>query len=324
MPALVPDPVPLPSGSRIVACLALSGGGARGLFTALVLRDLDLLAGGPTAERFDLLAGTSIGGIAAIGVAAGIPAADVAAAIRGHAPAIFRRRWWRRALFASRYRQEPLRAAIEAILESHCGMLLSELDVPLVVTAVDQTRRRTVLLRSRGLAGDRADHVSLLDAALATSAAPTFFPPHRIGDTTYVDGGLTANAPDLVALGDAIELCGARPEDIHMLSIGTAGGRQAGGSIRFGGRLPWILSHDLVPLVIAAQEDAAIAQARRILGDRFFRVDAEPVAAIRLDDVARLGDLDRLAVQAVTAAQGDRRWPMFAGRKARRVIESDG
>jgi len=72
--------------------LALTGGSYRGLFTAEVLATFEAEGGASLATRFDMIAGTSIGGILAIGLACGVSGADLAALIREHGPAIFRPR----------------------------------------------------------------------------------------------------------------------------------------------------------------------------------------------------------------------------------------
>lgn len=71
--------------------LCLSGGGYRGLYTATLLEELEKEAQNPLAEVFDLIAGTSIGGILAIGLAAGVPAATLRKAFEDHGGEIFPR-----------------------------------------------------------------------------------------------------------------------------------------------------------------------------------------------------------------------------------------
>ena len=63
--------------------------------------------------------------------------------------------------------------------------------------------------------------MAIVDAALATSAAPTFFPVHRIKGELFADGGLYANAPDQLALHEAEYFLEVGLPDIAMLSIGT-------------------------------------------------------------------------------------------------------
>src|SRR5690606_28226561 len=86
------------------------------------------------------------------------------------------------------------------------------------------------------------DHVhSLVDVALATSAAPAFFPRHHFNDSQYVDGGLYANNPGLLALHEAEHFLNIPIDNIHALSIGTMSSRYTVDptQIRNGGLLDW-------------------------------------------------------------------------------------
>jgi patatin-like phospholipase/acyl hydrolase len=69
--------------------LTLSGGGFLGLYTAAVLAELEERSGRRLSECFDMFAGTSIGGIVALGLAAGRSATDIRDAFIEHGPRIF-------------------------------------------------------------------------------------------------------------------------------------------------------------------------------------------------------------------------------------------
>lgn len=90
------DPADLPTEERRSRrdrhLQSLSGGGYRGLFTATVLAAAERVGGRKLASCFDMIAGTSIGGILAIGIACGVPATDLAALIREHGTSIFESR----------------------------------------------------------------------------------------------------------------------------------------------------------------------------------------------------------------------------------------
>ncbi|WP_457833194.1 patatin-like phospholipase family protein, partial [Staphylococcus aureus] len=77
------------AGRKRFQILALSGGGYRGLFTAKVLADLEQEIGGPIAAKFDLIAGTSIGGILALAVAMEVPAEQMVSLFEKHGEKIF-------------------------------------------------------------------------------------------------------------------------------------------------------------------------------------------------------------------------------------------
>ena len=124
---------PPPAAGRRFQVLSLSGGGVRGLYTACVLEGLEARAGCSIGECFDLVAGTSIGGIIALGLALGRSAAEVRAIIEDAGPAVFPRGRWRSVagLFRARYAQPvPLRnhsAAIPAILTPIPGLFFASM-----------------------------------------------------------------------------------------------------------------------------------------------------------------------------------------------------
>ena len=62
-------------------------------------------------------------------------------------------------------------------------------------------------------------NVFMTDVALATASAPAFFVSHKVGEDTYIDGGIAANNPSLCALIQALRITNL--EDIYVLSIGT-------------------------------------------------------------------------------------------------------
>ena len=64
--------------------------------------------------------------------------------------------------------------------------------------------------------------MSLVDAVLASTAAPTFFEPAKVGDVYYVDGGLCCNNPAFRAVGLLADK-GIPLDRIYVLSLSTAG-----------------------------------------------------------------------------------------------------
>jgi len=232
--------------------LSLDGGGIRGAFTAGFLAEIERRTGRSVAEHFDLLAGTSTGGIIAAALALGEPAEKVEMMYRIRGVSIFTRRqsvklslfrrlglWAVRRkfpdfdsdnLFQPKYNTEPL---LEALLEVFGHRTLEQMRHRLVLPSVDLVKGQTVVFKTPhfpGLIRDR--DVRVVDAVLATTAAPTYFPCARIAQgTAYIDGGLWANNPAMVAIAEAAKIsheCGslngvghADLSDIHMLSVGT-------------------------------------------------------------------------------------------------------
>lgn len=280
--------------------LSLSGGGYRGLFTAAIVEKLEADAKQPLRETFDLISGTSIGGIIACGLACGVPAADIRRAIEARGPAIFdahARAFGLRlpvvlprlGILRNRYNARGLAAAVSDVLGNHAAAPISSLAVPLLVVAVDRTNAAPQLFESEGMKPPTPCHTSLSDIAMATSAAPTYFPEHRIGARNMIDGGVIANAPDALALLRALGRFGKTAADIRMISIGTAGAslEDIDRPARGYGALTWVAVRRLFDVTIKAQETLSIECSREVLGDRLIRIDRLPSAkrevAIGLD-----------------------------------------
>ena len=141
-----------------------------------------------------------------------------------------------------------------------------------------------MILLSGGLAGRHASNLSLRDALLATSAAPTYFPVHRVGDRSFVDGGLVANAPDLVAVTETIRHLGCDLEQVRVLSVGTAGTPHAARiKTKAPGLVAWLMQHGLVQLTLSAQEQLVVQQTAVLLRDRYLRLDYTHKGTERLD-----------------------------------------
>lgn len=280
--------------------LSLSGGGYRGLYTAAVLEALEARAGAPLGEVFDVIAGTSIGGILAIGLAIGLPARVLREAFERSGKKIFPDHYalgdrvkvprLGAGLLWSRYGPEGLRSTVASLL-SRAPEKATLGDIgptQLLVTAVDRTNNAYKIFQNG--AGDQS--ISLLDIALATSAAPGLFPEHRIGQSVFLDGGLIANAPDMVAVAHAIGR-GHAPRDLRMVSIGTAGA-QGGEVPRAPSRKGLLLSAaSLADLAILVQQDLALGLAKECLGPNFFRIDGVPSA--EQQHAIGLAQIDRAA-----------------------------
>ena len=214
--------------------LAIDGGGIRGIIPAAVLVDLERrLAPRPLAGAFDLIVGTSTGGILALALT--VPEGDHPRhpAERlldlylsdgetifpgGRAIPLPRSAWVRE---GSRYSVEGLEEALDRFLGT-TPLTAALTDV--VVTSYDLAYGEPVMLASRPELGDLSD-VTMVVAARATSAAPMFFKPQTVTDgereRMLVDGGLYANSPAL--LGYLLGWQAAVRDDLSLVlvSLGT-------------------------------------------------------------------------------------------------------
>lgn len=194
--------------------LCIDGGGIRGLIPALLLAEVERRTAKPCYKLFNLIAGTSTGGILALALAIGIPAEEIVQMYRQEGGKIFSRPWWRRRvwnLFKERYSA----AGIEAVLKEKFAMrMMRECKTEVLITTYDLTDDRLQTFGRQGA-------YFLREIARATSAAPTYFPPAEILSSThsYVDGGIAANNPSELARDYCSELWPGEP--VATLSLGT-------------------------------------------------------------------------------------------------------
>ena len=232
---------------RKVSVLAVDGGGIRGVIPARVLQAVEERMQRPVSELFDLVAGTSTGGLVVLGLTkpaskgAATPAhaaSDLVALYRDHGAEIFHASLARRVataggLLGPRYPAGP----IEAVLEAKFGdTMLSEALTEIVVPSYDLSRPAPFFFKRRYGLDDAALDVPMTSAARATSAAPTYFEPRPLepfpGESrphALVDGGVFANNPALSAYAEALDLWGDDVE-VHVVSIGTGEPPQESGA----------------------------------------------------------------------------------------------
>lgn len=278
--------------------LSLAGGGYLGLYTACVLAELEARAGEPLGRRFDLIAGTSVGGILAIALAFEIPMAKIRTLFVEHGTKIFSSRGLptnavaklrdlSRAVLGPKYNGMALSKALTA----HLGrQTLADAKHALVVPAVDVTRSRTKVFKTPHVAASRGDeHVRAASVAMATSAAPAYFPSVRVGEGLYADGGLFAVAPDQVAMHEAMQFMRVAESRIRMLSIGTATAnyRPASPVEESDGAVDWLSDGRLILTLISVQQQHVQAMMEDRLRDRYLHLDADWPAEAELGiDVA--------------------------------------
>jgi len=188
--------------------LSLDGGGIRGLITAIWLNRLEeevsRKLGGPLWKQFDLVAGTSTGAILACAVANEIDTQRIVDLYTNEGRKVFPfPRLLVRLFWGPKYSGKGLENALEAVFEhTRFGDLKVK---PTLVTAYDTFTGRPVIFKS-----DRSRHEAILvrDICRASSAAPTYFPPHSLkirgAKVPLIDGGVVANNPTACAIAEAV------------------------------------------------------------------------------------------------------------------------
>jgi len=217
--------------------LSIDGGGIRGIIPATILAKIEELTGEPISETFDLIAGTSTGGIIALGLAMdngrGQPkysATDLVKLYRDKGHQIFDRNTWHRLRSIGNLRDEKYpNENLKKLLKEYFGKKSLKDTIPeVIITSYETERRIPWIFKSVHAKNSKKKNYdfSLVDVALATSAAPTYFEPHKVTYKTndylsFIDGGVYANNPAMCAYVEAKSYYKKADKDIQILSLGT-------------------------------------------------------------------------------------------------------
>jgi hypothetical protein len=293
--------------------LTIDGGGIRGTFPAAFLANLEEDLDEPIGRYFDLIAGTSTGGIIAIGLALGLRAADILKVYEDKGPAIFaqtlgglpgwltrRFRWGRWMFWGPKYSAEPLRDALHGVLQDR---RLGEARTRLLIPAWHPQTQGVYIFKTAHHPRLKTDYRELaVDAAMATATAPSYFAQHvTANDVGLADGGLWANNPAGIAVVEAIATLGWPVDDLKILSIGCLEDvkvvRDAYGAAR--------LAPQLASLFMAGQSHGSLGIVHILTGDPHERKAihriSQPVpdGFYSLDDTRRIRSLkDRAFAEA--------------------------
>jgi patatin-like phospholipase/acyl hydrolase len=282
-----------------VRVLSIDGGGIRGIIPATVIAALEQRTGRPASDLFDLIAGTSTGGILALALTApgpdGGPRWNATAIIdlyRQEGPKIFSRSLGKRitsieGLVDERYPSDNLRAVLERYLG---GATLEQARTPMLVTAYDLVARKPRFFKSWR---DEDVGVPMPLAAQATSAAPTYFEPVLVKGAPLIDGGVFAGNPAMCAYAEARRL---KPDDdVLLVSLGTGGQTRpiTYDQAKDWGLLEW--ARPIIDVVFDGSSDAVDYQLDQLLGDRHVRLQATLTDANDDMDDASATNLEALA-----------------------------
>jgi patatin-like phospholipase/acyl hydrolase len=282
--------------------LAIDGGGIRGLIPALVLAEIERRTSRRIADLVDLVAGTSTGAILACALTRPdpLPARRVADLYVQEGPRIFDRSLLKIVTSVDGYLDEKYDdSGLVATLKKYLGdTKLADATVPMLVTAYDLQARAAVLLRS----GD-AGALSMVDAAHASSAAPTYFEPIQVGDMTLVDGGVFAINPAMVAFA---ETAGQTVDVLASLGTGEHTRALPYEDVVGWGKLEW--AQPVIDVVFDGSADAVDEQLGRLAHDRYIRLQTRlDEASDDLDDASEdnLAALQREAQRLIDARSAD-------------------
>lgn len=284
--------------------LALDGGGIRGLYTAVLLQRLAQQVSG-FMDRADLLAGTSTGGILALGLARGISISSLIALYQDNGSQIFSRSLWHKVrdldeLIGPKYDNRNLvkilqatfgDATLDGLLPRHVLIPTFDLDNQAVPPAPRMWKPKFF----HNFAGPDSDgDQKIADVALRTSAAPTYFPVYQ----GYIDGGVIANNPSMSAVAQALDAGTGKQQlpDLRLFSVGTG----ITPAYVAGDRLDWGLAQwapALPDVMLEGGMGVADYECARLLGTNYFRLAPVLPGPIPLDSVAKIPSLIEYANQ---------------------------
>jgi hypothetical protein len=274
------------AASQPFRVLTLDGGGMRGVYTATYLGELAeafarkrRTAPLDVGKGFDLIVGTSTGGIVGCALAAGVPLRDVVTLYREHGAAIFPMKLptglnlsiisqllKRRAALA-----RGARALREVLTARFGNETLEEVyrrrGIALAIPAVEMNRNHSWVFKTphHPNTNGRDNRYRLVDVCLATTAAPLFRSLAPIDDPNggpsyfvFADGGLWANNPVIVGLVEALEIAAPR-QSIEIFALGTCarpGGQRIDRTAVDRGLLEWKFGGEAAAVSLDAQEFA--------------------------------------------------------------------
>ncbi|MBE7122948.1 CBASS cGAMP-activated phospholipase [Bacillus cereus] len=263
--------------------LAIDGGGMKGVFPAKYLSDIEEQVGKPIHQYFDLIAGTSTGGIIALGLANDISAKDILELYLKRGKDIFGNR--RTILPYSKDSHYGNDGLIQVLQETFGDKLLKEVNTMVCIPSIEHQKASPKVYKTPHHPHFIKDgNIEIWKIALATSAAPIYLPAAVTDDNECkIDGGLWANNPVLVAIAEAVKL-GYSLDQIKVLSIGTGTSLYEVDNkhaIR-GGILSW--GANLVDFTMQAQSKGAFYTACYLIGNRLSRIDFETGVNYKLDN----------------------------------------
>lgn len=303
-----------------VRVLSIDGGGMRGIIPATLLTELERRLGKPLHQAFDLIAGTSTGGIISLALTkpgpdgkAAYSAAQLVDLYRSKGTTIFRRPFAHTlatagGLLGPKYPSDGVEEVLKAYFQdTRVGQALTKV----MVTSYDTAGAVPYFFKSFRTSADVAagqagaapavDDFLMWQAARATSAAPTFFPPFPLEPTepgdpakALVDGGVFVNNPAACALAEAVRRFPGKKVILASFGTGAEQEQLPYARTRGFGLAGWALP--ILKVVFDGVADAVDYQLGHVLGDgNYFRFQCD-AGGLQMDDPSEA------AIQKLTGA----------------------
>ncbi len=275
--------------------LTIDGGGIKGVFPAAFLATVEDAIERNVGDYFDLIVGTSTGGIIALGLGLGLSAKELLAFYEEHGPIIFkgnRGLRWLRWLGTSKYSKTPLESALRSCFGDK---RLGDSKKRLVIPSLNLENGEVHIYKTAHHPRLEMDYKeSAVDVGMATASAPTYFPTHRsIAGIPLIDGGLWANNPVGMAVVEAITLLDWPRDSLKVLSVGCTTEPL---NVNLGRRIPlggpyWAFK--LLDVFMHVQAHASLGTALLLAGhDNVTRIDQNvPRKRFSLDGIKEIDSL---------------------------------
>lgn len=283
------------SGGKSIKVLAIDGGGIRGIIPAVILDQIQKCVSKDLWQAFDLISGTSTGGIIALGIGTTCnhngpysPSQLVDLYVQ-NGPAIFQKNFLtpERELVLPKYSPDSLEATLARFFQD---TELQTALTPLLISSYDLQGQLPFFFKSHRIAANPDYNWKVTEVARATSVAPTFFPPLHLtkGNKDYalVDGGMFVNNPSMAAYAEARALYPDAAE-IVIVSVGT-GDRQD--QITYAAAKEWGLlgwAKQIVPVLMDSVSEAVDYELNSLPGCIYYRLQVPHLqeASSEMDDV---------------------------------------
>jgi len=302
---------------KTIKVLSIDGGGIRGIIPATILSEVQKRLGKQMYEVFDLISGTSTGGIIALGIGTGCSNGQpyspdqLVDFYAQSGPAIFKKNWLTPEQEVVRPKYSP--DSLEAVLAQVFGDTEFKAALtPLLVSSYDLQGQLPFFFKSHRIAQHPNYNWPVTAIARATSAAPTYFPPLHLarGNENYalVDGGVCVNNPAMAAYAEARSLY---PDFLNFLvvSVGT-GDRQDGityAEAKEWGLLGW--AGHIVSVLMDSVSESVDYQMEHLPGCTFHRLQVPNLRATEADidnvDPQNLSNLQKSASEYISSATAE-------------------
>lgn len=263
--------------------LCLDGGGVRGAMTVELLKLLEEgnYLNDTIFNNFDIISGVSVGSMLACGLI--IPddndpmkpkykASELKDIFMKYVKIIFETTFWRdlRCLWGFRYAKYDSNNRLEVLKSLFGDLTLSELIKPVMIPVYDSVNDTTLFVTTH-----KYPDLKVVDLIMGSTAAPVYFDLHKFTyngiEHAWIDGGLGLNNTSMGCLSNILQIHPDYISQIKILNIGTGvaykdySHKNTGGLISYGG--------DLVDILMSASNTEDIKQCKKIIGNRFMRIN---------------------------------------------------